>query len=82
MSIYSCIVIPTITVFSLLYLATITNSLKVHAFTLALGAFLLYVLAYPEKFTLTPSSIPIMILYFSISLGCSLYHFENSEDCS
>lgn len=83
MFIFSQIAVSVITVFCLMYMANKPgNSFRTHAFTVGLGVTLLCVLTHPEWFTLTSASIPQMILFFSTSLGCSLYCFENSEDRS
>lgn len=62
---------------SMMYLAARRKASTTYLFTVAIGVTLMAALIRPEVFELTPTSIPLMILYFSVSLGCSLYCFEN-----
>lgn len=71
------VLLSVVVIASMMCLAAQQKAVSTYSFTSAFGLTLVGAVVYPEAFELTPMSIPLMILHFAVSLGCSLYCFEN-----
>lgn len=71
------VLLSVVVIASMMYLAAKQKAVSTYFFTSAFGLTLVGAVVYPEAYQLTPMSIPLMILHFAVSLGCSLYCFEN-----
>ena len=71
------VLLSMLVIVSMMYLAAKQKAVSIYSFTSAFGLTLFGAAVYPEAYQLTPMSVPLMILHFAVSLGCSLYCFEN-----